>query len=227
VKPGKLYLHILNWPGASFRFEGLESEVKRAYFLANGSDVPFQKDGAALQFTLPAEPLDPYDTVLVLDIAAETPRAAAGYGNDTLPERLDLHAWTARFRGEELRYDKPTMSVTNFRAAETFPNELWWYNYEALNGDYAVEVTYACDNPIAGSNFRIGVAQGNQGDTSGIEGRVEGTGGQFVTKPVQGVIHVGPEDQQVRFGLSGDDKSAGVRVQKITLIRQPAGAAGQ
>lgn len=148
---------------------------------------------------------------------------AAGYGHDQLPERLDLHAWTARFRGEELRYDKPTMSVTNFRKAETFPNELWWYNYEALNGDYAVEVTYACDKAIAGSPLRIGVAQGNQGDSSGIEGRVEGTGGQFATKRVEGTIHVGPEDQQVRFGLTGDDKSAGVRVQKITLIRQ-AGA---
>jgi alpha-L-fucosidase len=222
VKPGKVYLHILNWPGTSFRFEGLENEVTGAHFLANGSDVPFQRDGAALQFTLPAEPVDRYDTVLVLDIADQTPRVAAGYAHDQLPARLDLYSWTARFRGEELRYDKPTMSVTNFHQAETFQNELWWYNYEALDGDYAVEVTYACDNPIAGSTFRVGVAQGNQGDGSGVEGRVEGTGGKFVTKPVAGTIHIGPDDQQIRFGLSGDDKSAGVRVRKITLIRQAA-----
>jgi alpha-L-fucosidase len=226
VKPGKVYLHILNWPGPSFRFEGLESEVTRAHFLASGNEVPFQRDGAALQFTLPAEPPDPYDTVLVLDIADQSPRVAAGYGQDQLPERLDLYAWTARFRGEELRYDKPTRSVTNFRAAETFPNELWWYNYEALDGDYAVEVTYACDNALAGSAFRIGVAQGNQGDSSGIEGRIEATAGQFATKRVEGTIHVGPEDQQVRFGLTGDDKSAGIRVQKITLIKQASPASG-
>jgi alpha-L-fucosidase len=227
VKPGKVYLHILNWPGTSFRFAGLESEVTRAHFLANGSDVPFKRDGAALEFTLPAAPVDPYDTVLALDIADQTPRVAAGYANHELPERLDLYAWTARFRGEELRYDKPTMSVTNFHKAETFQNELWWYNYEALDGNYAIEITYACDNPIAGSPFRIGVAQGNQGDSSGIEGRVEGTGGKFVTKRVEGTIHVGPEDQQIRFGLSGDDKSAGMRVQKITLIRQAGTTASE
>ncbi len=222
VKPGKVYLHILNWPGTSFRFEGLESEVTAAHFLANGNEVPFRRDGAALEFTLPAEPVDPYDTVLALDIADTAPRVAAGYAHDQLPERLDLYAWNARFRGEELRYDKPTKSVTHFNKADTFQNELWWYNYEALNGDYAVELTYACDNPIAGSAFHVEVAQGNQGGGSRLEGRVEGTGGKFVTKPVQGTIHIGPEDQQLRFGLTGDDKSAGIRVEKITLIRQAA-----
>lgn len=45
VKPGKVYLHLINWPGKDFRFQGLESEVKRAYFLAGRKDVPYKREG--------------------------------------------------------------------------------------------------------------------------------------------------------------------------------------
>ena len=45
VKPGKLYLHILNWPGTKLRFEGLESKVNKAYFLANKAAVPYAERG--------------------------------------------------------------------------------------------------------------------------------------------------------------------------------------
>jgi alpha-L-fucosidase len=221
VKPNKVYLHIINWPGSKLRFEGLESEVTKATFLANGADVTFARDGAALVFDLPAQPVDPYNTVLVLDIADESPRVAAGYAYNTLPERLDLHAWTARFRGEELRYDKASMSVTNFRLADSYQNELWWYNYDALAGEYSVEVTYACANNIAGSKFQIAVSQGNSGPISAtLAGTVEGTGGQFVTKAVEGTIQIGPETQHIIFGLPADEKSAGMRVQKITLTKR-------
>ncbi len=47
VKPGKVYLHIINWPGASFTFDGLESDITKATFLANGQAVPFERNGTA------------------------------------------------------------------------------------------------------------------------------------------------------------------------------------
>lgn len=220
VKPGRLYLHILNWPGSRFRFAGLESEVKRAHFLANRKDVPFKRDGAVLNFTLPAQPVDPYDTVLVLDIADQTPRVAAGYGRDQLPARLDLYAWTARLRGEELRYDRKTVSASNFRKADREQNELWWYPYGALSGDYDVDVTYACDDATAGSAFRVGAAKSNQGADRSVRGVTEATGGKFVTRRISGALQISPGDQHVSFSLPDDDKSAGIRVQKITLIRR-------
>jgi alpha-L-fucosidase len=220
VKPGKVYLHILNWPGRTFRFEGLESEVKSAYFLANKSAVPFKRNGAALEFSLPVAPVDPFDTVLVLEIADQTPRVAAAYSSDNLPQRMDLYSWTARLRGEEVRYDKKTASASNFIKAATDRNELWWYPYGRLQGDYDVEVTYACANNVSGSPFRLGVHTGNNDPGRLLPGRVEGTGGRFVTKRVEGTLRIGADDQHISFGLPDDDKSAGVRVQKITLIRK-------
>lgn len=221
VKPGKVFLHLINWPGPNFRFEGLESKVKRAYFLGNGKEVPFRQEGRALSFTLPETAPDAYNTVLVVEIADRTPRVAPGYAHNTLPARLDLHAWTARLRGEELRYDRKTSSASNFRNAERDRNELWWYPYGALSGEYNVEFTYACDDRIAGSRFQIGVQKGNQGPAHvALQGRVEGTKAAFVTRRLDGTLRIEPGDQHISFGLPDDDKSAGIKVRKITLTRR-------
>jgi alpha-L-fucosidase len=219
VKPSKVYLHILNWPGTKFRFEGLESRVNKAYFLANKAEVPFQKNGAALEFTLPAKAVDPNDTVLVLEIADETPRVADGYRVGQLPARIDLHAWVARLRGEEIRYDWATFSATNFKRFERENNFLSWYPYQALDGDYEVEVTYACANNVAGSKFNITSTERGKPPLSKLEGVIEGTQGKFVTQKVPGVLSVRPGTETVNFTLVEEDKSSPVKVQKITLVK--------
>ena len=219
VKPGKLYLHILNWPGKKFHFEGLESKVNKAYFLANKAAVPFERKGAAIDFELPAEPVDINNTVLVLEIADETPKVAEGYRNDQLPDRLDLYAWTARFRGEELKYDWDTRSVSNFVNADQFANELFWYPYGSLKGSYGVEITYACDDAVVGGTLALETRVRRASPTSSIEQTIEGTGGKFVTKKLDGVLQLTPEVQQISLGLK-DDKSTSVRIQKITLVKK-------
>jgi alpha-L-fucosidase len=221
VKPGKVFLHLINWPGRTFKFEGLESEVKRASFLANGQEVKFQRDGNVITFRLPESPVDPYNTVLVLDIADQTPKVAAGFARDTLPARLDLYAWTARLRGEEIRYDKKTASASNFRKAPTEKNELWWYPYGSLAGNYEVTITYACDNSGAGSPFQLAMYKGNNTPPhAAVKGRIEGTQGRFVEKKLEGSLPIDSGDQHISLSLPEDDKSAGVRVRKVTLIRR-------
>lgn len=219
VKPGKLYVHILNWPGRQLKISGLESRVQRAYFLANRRAVRFRQTAAAVRLDLPEQPVDPYNTVVVLELADQQPRVAAEYRYDRLPDRLDLYAWSARLRGEEIRYDRATLSATNFLHAEAERNELWWYPYGALNGVYQVEVTYACQDKAAGSPFRIAVHRGNQAPQL-LRGRIEPTGGKFVTRALEGAIRIEPRDQYISFSLPEDDTSASLRLRKITLIRR-------
>ncbi len=219
VKPGKLYLHILNWPGTKFRFEGLESDVTKAYLLANGSPVPFRRDGVALEFQLPPTPIDPYDTVLVLELADQTPKVAAGYSAGELPNRLDLYAWTARLRGEEIRYDWETQSATNFQRVAELPNELGWYPYKSLDGDYDVEITYSCDKSAAGGTFRLAARQRGVGATSTLRHVIEPTNGKFVSRRLEGKLSVRPQTEQISLGLESGDKSSTVKVRKITLIK--------
>jgi alpha-L-fucosidase len=219
IKPGKVYLHILNWPGQALQFKGLESRVTKAYFLANKSPVQYKQNGATIDFKLPTQPVDPYDSVVVLEIADQQPKVAAGYGSKELPQRLDLHAWVARLRGEEIRYDWATASASRFRRFERETNALSWYPYKALDGVYEVEITYACDDSIAGSPFRLASERRGAPPEGAIEGVIEGTGGKFVTRKLTGSLPVTPATETITFGLTGDDRSAGVRVHKITLVK--------
>lgn len=219
VKPGKVYLHLINWPGRTLTFNGLQSDVKRAYFLANNKDVKCKRDGDTLAFTLPAKPVDPYDSVLVLDIADQQPKVASQYAYNALPAKLDLYSWTARLQGEELRYDKKSETVSGFRKVETEKNQLQWYPYESLSGTYGVDIEYSATKATSGSPFQVQVQRGrNAGDT--LNGVVENTSGKLVSKHLDGSIHVAPEDQQIRFSLPDDDKSAAMRIRKITLTKQ-------
>ncbi len=180
--------------------------------------MPFKQAGTALEFTLPAKPVDPYDSVLVLDIADREPKVAARYRADALPDRLDLYAWVARLRGEEIRYDWPTQSATGFKHFEQESNGLLWYPYKSLDGEYEVELTYACADAAAGSKFRLASDQRGSAASS-IEGVIEATHGEFVTKKLNGKLAIQPNTGTISFALPGEDKSAPMKLRKITLIR--------
>jgi alpha-L-fucosidase len=219
TKPGKLYIHVLNWPGKSLRIDGLESKVVKAQFLANKAAVAFTQKGGALQFTLPDKPVDPYNTVIALDLAEPEVRVADGRRAGQLPKRLDLYAWTARLRGEEIRYDFQTQSASHFRQFQQETNALWWYPYGSLDGTYEVEMTYSCPDNAAGSKFLLSAERRGARPESRIEGVIEGTQGKFVTRKLDGKLTVRPETDYINFRLVGDDKSAPMKLQKITLIR--------
>jgi len=219
VKPNKLYLHVLNWPGRQLRVEGLESRVTRAWFLAGKAEVPFKQAGNVLELSLPEKPLDPNVTVIALDIADAQLKVADGYRADQLPEKLDLHAWVARLRGEEIRYDWTTRSATGFKRFERESNALSWYPYKSLDGTYDVEITYACDNAAAGSKFSLAAGTRAEPNQSSVDGVVEKTGGKFVTRKLEGKLTVKPETETITLQLEGDDRSAPMKVHKITLAK--------
>ena len=76
-KPGRLYLHVFNWPQKELVIYGLESKVARASLVATGAALKFaQKDDpnagyTALTLALPNAAPDPNDSVVVLDIAGK------------------------------------------------------------------------------------------------------------------------------------------------------------
>ena len=147
-------------------------------------------------------------------------KVADGFRADQIPKRLDLHAWVARLRGEEVRYDWATGAASGFKRFERESNALLWYPYKSLDGMYDVELTYACDDAIAGSPFRVSSLERGAPAQGLIEGVIEGTGGKFVTKKLNGSLPVRPGTETITFALTGDDKSAAVKVQKITLLRR-------
>ena len=73
-KPGKLYLHVFDWPkDGRLVVPGLENKTGKAYLLADKDRKPLavaraEKD---VVVSLPATAPDPIDTVIALEIEGE------------------------------------------------------------------------------------------------------------------------------------------------------------
>ena len=70
VRPGKLYLHVFDWPPAGrMQLSGVPETVSRAYLLADpGQPLPVTAADGRISVKGPEMPLDPADTVVVLEI---------------------------------------------------------------------------------------------------------------------------------------------------------------
>jgi alpha-L-fucosidase len=77
TKPGKLYLHVFDWPQKQLVLYGLKNKVQKAYLLANKQkleftgDVDRELDHHALRIQLPPVAPDKQDSIIVLDINEE------------------------------------------------------------------------------------------------------------------------------------------------------------
>ena len=71
TKPGKIYIHLLTWPGTSFQLADVKGTVTKAYLLADPKHaaLPIVQKGSDLTVTLPAQAPDPLASVLALDVA--------------------------------------------------------------------------------------------------------------------------------------------------------------
>ncbi len=216
AKPGKLYFHIVNWPGTRLEIAGLESKVKSAYFLANKQKVRFEQQGNKLVFKLPARPLDPYNTIIAVEIADEKAKITTGYGYREAQTTINLYALDARMRGEEQRYDWNSHSVTGFFKADNPKNELWWYHHAFENGVYQVNLEYACDNDLAGSEFYFYNMKDEQNKFTGT---IQATNGEFKPFPVMKVKVTANEENRLIFGLTDNDKSAKMKFRRIILTK--------
>lgn len=70
ARPGKLYVHLFQWPAGSFTIQGVPGAVTKAYLLADPDHeaLACQQKGDAVTLRLPAKPLDERDTVVCLTV---------------------------------------------------------------------------------------------------------------------------------------------------------------
>jgi alpha-L-fucosidase len=132
TKPGRVYLHVFEWPRGELVLYGLKSKVRRAYLLSNRTSLKFtqQSDAAlktdALTLRLPPAAPDMYDSVIGLEVAGEpqvdTMLMQQPDGTITLPAHLgEVHGAAAGNEG--LRFD--TRGV-----AEHWTNRNEWLSWD-------------------------------------------------------------------------------------------------
>jgi len=72
AKPGKLYLHVFDWPASGkLEVSGLKNKVKKAYLLADKKRAKLlvtRKGREKAVITVPSKATDPLNTVIVLEI---------------------------------------------------------------------------------------------------------------------------------------------------------------
>jgi alpha-L-fucosidase len=72
AKPGRLYLHVFDWPeNGKLEVSGIKNKVKKAYLLADNkkAKLPVERQSAEkIVITVPSRAADPINTVIVLNI---------------------------------------------------------------------------------------------------------------------------------------------------------------
>lgn len=167
-KPGKLYLHVFDWPQGELLVPGLKSKVTKAYLLADKKPLEIAVQDGGVAVKLPKEAPDKIATVVVLEIEGTPAVETAGPGQTT-DGAIVLPAAEAKIHGETAQYESGSGkdNIGFWTKAEDYVT--WSFNVKKP-GKFDVFVTYACEKGSGGSAFTVAV-----GDEK-VGGKVEETG---------------------------------------------------
>jgi alpha-L-fucosidase len=176
-KPGRLYLHVIDWPKRDFMLYGLRSKVKSAHLLAApGTPLKFMQiqDRLAklnvLRIALPPNPPDKDVSVVAVELdgapAVDTGLAQQPDGKVVLSP---IFAAAAKAPGSELSIDNRGVATRWFDARD----KLGWKFRLYRGGSFRVVlVSSETRGPAGGDNWegghRVTVAAGGQSVTGAV-----------------------------------------------------------
>jgi alpha-L-fucosidase len=73
TRPGKLFIHLFRWPSGTFELNDVKGRATKAYLLADltRKSLDVRQDGERVTVSVPQDPPDKMDSVLVLELAGE------------------------------------------------------------------------------------------------------------------------------------------------------------
>jgi alpha-L-fucosidase len=152
TKPGRLYLHVFQWPQQrELEIYGLRSKVERAYLVGNHAGVRIAQkqdkanDYTSLALTLPAQAPDPNDSVIALEISgnADVDPSLQQQPDRTITLPTYLGDLT-KSAGSEIRLD--SRGVT----------ERWFSARDSMKWDFKVNHPGAFDVQVITSQQKYG-----------------------------------------------------------------------
>ena len=183
TKPGKLYLHVFDWPAdGKLEVPGLANPIKKAYLLSDPQQTALVCDVANKPgpypraiLNVPAQAPDPVASVVVLEVEGqpqveELPLLQASDGTVT------LKATDAAIHGKQAKLE----GNGNIGYWTNHEDTVSWEFLVSAPGAFSVEVEYACEKGAAGSTYAV-----RAGDRE-IEGKVNETGSwtQYTTEKI-------------------------------------------
>jgi alpha-L-fucosidase len=236
-KPGKLYLHVFDWPKideGGLTVPGLKNRVKRAYLLGNGPKMEFPSSKVDGDVHIPVSLEHPNELPLVVvleiegkpDVAPYVPTQAADGSVNLLADDAVIHGKTAKCQAgngpQNIGYwtDKNDWVSWDFRVKTP--------------GKFDVKITFACDPSTPDSEYTVTLAgepievcdrQKDAIETSmevteqTLKGKVESTGGwnKFVTRTLGTVDLRGAGRYTLSVKPTAMPHSAVMNLESVTL----------
>jgi alpha-L-fucosidase len=211
-KPGLLYLHVFDWPtDGKLVVPALHNEVKKSYLLTDASraklDVQRVEDNVIV--SLPGDPPDPWDSVVVLEIEGEA-EVTQGDVRQAADRTITLHARDAETHGDRIRYESGN-GKDNIGFWTNPDDWVSWVCRVYTAGKFTVEVQYACTAP-GGSQYAVQV------DGQELKAQTAATGSwtSFKSQPL-GTVTLS-EDRHILTVRASELKGEGVmNLQSIVL----------
>ncbi|MGQ9731787.1 MAG: alpha-L-fucosidase [Candidatus Zipacnadales bacterium] len=168
-KPGKLYLHVFDWPTDGKLVLPLKNRVTKAYLLTEpGTTLAVTSSEQGTTIMIPPQPPDPIDTVIVAEIEGE-PESLAVTLFQAEDGTVRLAAAEAEIIGETAKLEGGNELNIGYW---TNVNDLaQWQVQVDKPGTFEVQVTYACANDSGNSEYVVVI-----GDQA-VVGKTEITGG--------------------------------------------------
>lgn len=205
-KPGKLYLHVFDWPADANLLVPMGGSVTRAYLLADRKELQVSRSDKGVTLKVPDQMPDRTATVIVVEVAGEvqpTATAAITQGQDG---SIALKAATAEVEGSA-RLEQKGAGEPNIGFWTSARDFVRWTVRVDRPGTFDVELDYACDATSGGTEARLVVGGKDQ-----LTWKVEPTGDWAGFK----TIKIG----QVKI------EKAGVVTIDVKVRNKPQGAQG-
>ncbi len=181
AKPGRLYLHVFDWPQGSLELPGLTNKTGKAWLLSDKDKKPLtveRKSADSVTIQLPATAPDKIDSVVVLEIEGE-PNVVAVPIRPQADGKIVLLAGDAEIAGKTAQIESKGREENIGYWSDPADRVGWSFEVDKP-GTYAVEARIACATGSAGAEYVVKVG-GQQ-----LKGKVESTGGwdKFVNVPL-------------------------------------------
>jgi alpha-L-fucosidase len=153
-KPGKLYLHVYQWPAEGKLVLPMSGQVTKAYLLADRTQsLKVTAVSQGTQIGVPATAPDPVASVVVVEITGspnviDTPlRQAADGAIALMAEDAEIKGSNARL---EERAGKPNIGYWSSAS-----DSVQWAVQVDRPGVFTVELVYACDPASSGNEYAV------------------------------------------------------------------------
>ncbi len=153
VRPGKLYLHVFDWPADGRLVVPMSGKVTAASLLSQPEKpLDVTSTDEAVVITVPTSPPDPVASVIVASVTGEVRPVQTALAQDKqgalrlLADDAEIHGATARVEGEHHR---------NIGFWTDASDSVSWEARISRPGTFQVEVVQACPADSAGTAYTL------------------------------------------------------------------------